>query len=276
MNLHIPSDLGPLLQDFTVAVLTHSPHNLVDFAVEYFKKVQTDAKASPGETAACNYLPLCASQVSSNGSATKSKVPMYIIVDDDEAGEPDPAQVKPKTNKNKFARRSSVSAERYDPEADDAAEDGQEVVHPKSPEQRARLSQAVASILLFKSLDDAQLGRVVDAMFERRVSPNEMVIRRGDDGDNFYVIDRGRYGVMVSQDGQDKRVHQFENVGSFGELALLYNMPRSASIVAETEGVLWAMDRASFRRIVQRAAFKVGPQISLKGSLFVCCNTSTV
>ena len=38
---------------------------------------------------------------------------MYIIVDDDEAGEPDPAQVKPKTNKNKFARRSSVSAERY-------------------------------------------------------------------------------------------------------------------------------------------------------------------
>ena len=70
-------------------------------------------------------------------------------------------------------------------------------------------------------------------------------------------ISTGRFGVLVSQDGHDKRVHQFENVGSFGELALLYNMPRSASIVAETEGVLWAMDRASFRRIVQRAAFKV-------------------
>ena len=38
---------------------------------------------------------------------------MYIIVDDDEAGEPDPALVKPKTNKNKFARRSFVSAERW-------------------------------------------------------------------------------------------------------------------------------------------------------------------
>ncbi|GFO14671.1 CAMP-dependent protein kinase type ii regulatory subunit [Plakobranchus ocellatus] len=193
----------------------------------------------------------------SNGSVVmKSKVPMYIIVDDDEAGEPDPVLVKPKTSKNKFARRSSVSAERYDPEADDAAEDGQEVVHHKTPEQRSRLAQAVAGILLFKSLDDSQLGRVVDAMFERRVTPNEMVIRQGDDGDNFYVIDRGRFGVLVLQDGHDKRVHQFENVGSFGELALMYNMPRSASIVAETEGVLWAMDRASFRRIVQRAAFK--------------------
>ena len=86
---------------------------------------------------------------------------------------------------------STFRDSRYDPEADEAAEDGQEVVHPKSPEQRARLSQAVTGILLFKSLDDAQLGRVVDAMFERRVTPNEMVIRQGDDGDNFYVIDRG-------------------------------------------------------------------------------------
>lgn len=257
MNLHIPPDLGPLLQDFTVAVLAHSPSNLIDFAVEHFKKIQEDSKEShQGDTFLASHTSPQKTQVNSNGSVVKSKVPMYIIVDDDEAGEPDPAMVKPKTNKNKFARRSSVSAERYDPEADEAAEDGQEVVHAKSPEQRARLSQAVTGILLFKSLDDAQLGRVVDAMFERRVTPNEVVIRQGDDGDNFYVIDRGRFGVLVGQGGHEKRVHQFENVGSFGELALLYNMPRSASIVAETEGVLWAMDRASFRRIVQRAAFK--------------------
>ncbi|KAK3761205.1 hypothetical protein RRG08_022605 [Elysia crispata] len=244
------------LLDFAVAVLTHSPENLLDFAVEHFKKIQGEAKVSHDDAFPASHGGSTEPQASSNGSAVKSKVPMYIIVDDDEAGEPDPALVKPKTNKNKFARRSFVSAERYDPEADEAAEDGQEVVHAKSPEQRARLAQAVTGILLFKSLDDAQLGRVVDAMFERRVTPNEMAIRQGDDGDNFYVIDRGRYGVLVSQDGHEKRVHQFENVGSFGELALLYRMPRSASIVAETDRVLWAMDRASFRRIVQRAAFK--------------------
>ena len=36
----------------------------------------------------------------------------------------------------------------------------------------------------------------------------------------------------------------------------MYNMPRSATIMAENNGVLWAMDRASFRRIVLKAAFK--------------------
>lgn len=36
----------------------------------------------------------------------------------------------------------------------------------------------------------------------------------------------------------------------------MYNMPRSATVVAESEGTLWAMDRASFRRIVLKAAFK--------------------
>lgn len=52
------------------------------------------------------------------------------------------------------------------------------------------------------------------------------------------------------------QVHTFDNSGSFGELALMYNMPRSATVRAERAGSLWAMDRVSFRRIVLKAAFK--------------------
>ena len=48
----------------------------------------------------------------------------------------------------------------------------------------------------------------------------------------------------------------YEDTGSFGELALMYNMPRAATIQAETEGSLWAMDRQTFRRIVLKNAFK--------------------
>lgn len=51
-------------------------------------------------------------------------------------------------------------------------------------------------------------------------------------------------------------VHTYENCGSFGELALLYNMPRAASVKATTQGSLWAMDRLTFRRIILKSAFK--------------------
>lgn len=51
-------------------------------------------------------------------------------------------------------------------------------------------------------------------------------------------------------------MHTYENKGSFGELALLYNMPRAATIKAKSDGLLWAMDRQIFRRIVLKSAFK--------------------
>jgi len=110
------------------------------------------------------------------------------------------------------------------------------------------------------------MSDVIDAMFERLASPGEYVIRQGDDGDNFYVIDSGVYDVIITTrratgDGGEPvetsaRVLQFDGRGSFGELALMYNQPRAASVVAVTEGRLWAMGRHAFRRLVLQSAFR--------------------
>lgn len=54
----------------------------------------------------------------------------------------------------------------------------------------------------------------------------------------------------------DNHIHTYDNRGAFGELALLYNMPRAASIKATTSGTLWAMDRQTFRRILLKSAYK--------------------
>ena len=230
MNFEIPEGLGDILRDFTVAVLRDRPRDINDFAVEYFTKARDRKKPKA--------------------------IPMYIIVDDDDAGEPDPTKIKKiaKVAGKQFARRHSVSAERYDPEEDD--DEDQPVVHPKTDEQRDRLMEAVGGILIFKSLDTDQMQQVVDAMFERKSTNGDRIIQQGDDGDNFYVIETGIYDVKVTRDDEEIKVHQFANQGSFGELALMYNMPRSATVDAITEGRLWAMDRKSFRTIVLKSAFK--------------------
>ncbi|XP_076447640.1 cAMP-dependent protein kinase type II regulatory subunit-like isoform X3 [Babylonia areolata] len=152
-------------------------------------------------------------------------------------------------------RRKSVSAEAYNPETD---EDGGEakVVHPKSDIQRQRLADVVKNILLFRSLDQEQMQEVLDAMFEKAVQPGEHIIDQGDDGDNFYVIDSGTYDIFVDVDGKPKNVGNYDNAGFFGELALMYNMPRAATIIASSCGTIWALDRTTFRRIVLKTAFQ--------------------
>uniref|UniRef100_A0A8C9K8C4 cAMP-dependent protein kinase type II-alpha regulatory subunit n=1 Tax=Panthera tigris altaica TaxID=74533 RepID=A0A8C9K8C4_PANTA len=145
--------------------------------------------------------------------------------------------------------RRPICAETYNPDEEEEDTDPR-VIHPKTDQQRCRLQEACKDILLFKNLDQEQLSQVLDAMFERTVKVDEHVIDQGDDGDNFYVIERGTYDILVTKDNQTRSVGQYDNRGSFGELALMYNTPRAATIVATSEGSLWGLDRVTFRRII--------------------------
>lgn len=228
MSFEIPAGLTDLLQDFTVAVLKERPADLVQFAADYFNKLNENRNA---------------------GILEKPKGVRFIEAEPMQTGESDeePAEGPPK---QQFARRKSVSAEAYDPDEEDDEEE-EKIVYPKSDEQRKRLSEAVKPIFIFRSLDPEQMHCVLDAMFEKQVSPGDHVIDQGDDGDNFYVIDSGKYDIYVD----NKLVGKYEGSGSFGELALMYNMPRAATIIATTDGTLWAMDRLTFRRIVLKNAY---------------------
>lgn len=51
----------------------------------------------------------------------------------------------------------------------------------------------------------------------------------------------GTYDVFIDDNGQNRLVTQYDNKGSFGELALMYNTPRTATVVATSNGSLWAL-----------------------------------
>lgn len=61
----------------------------------------------------------------------------------------------------------------------------------------------------------------------------------------------GDYDIIIN----GNIVGSYAGSGSFGELALMYNTPRAATIIAKTDGVLWALDRTTFQHIVLRQAF---------------------
>ncbi|CAL1544230.1 unnamed protein product [Lymnaea stagnalis] len=239
MNFEIPPGLTDLLQEFTVAVLRARPPNLEAFASDYFNKL--NEKKNPSLKGAGIRFQTDVNVIDDNGNDSN---------EDDSEPEPPPGY----GTSGGRDRRKSVSAERYDPEADDDMS-YVKVVHPKSDDQRKRLNDAIKHILLFRSLDQEQMQEVLDAMFEKEVSPGQEIITQGDDGDNFYVIDSGKYDILVGEGKPKKVVGHYNNEGFFGELALMYNMPRAATIVASTKGTVWGLDRQTFRRIVLKTAF---------------------
>lgn len=86
----------------------------------------------------------------------------------------------------------------------------------------------------------------------------QTVIKQGDDGDNLYIIDNGELECFrFSQKTQENVFLKFYTPGdAFGELALLYNAPRAATIIAKTDVIAFALDRECFNHVVKDAATK--------------------
>ncbi|KAJ3158207.1 hypothetical protein HK101_001391, partial [Irineochytrium annulatum] len=168
---------------------------------------------------------------------------------DDEEEDDDVVAAPPPPTAYNRGRRTSVSAESMAPAASDV--DYVKVVIPKTDEQRSRIQASIKNNFLFRSCDEEQYADVVNAMSEKKVAPGETVIQQGGIGDYFYVVETGTLDVFVSRNGgAPVKVTDYGPGGSFGELALMYNAPRAATVTATAECVLWALDRVTFRRIL--------------------------
>jgi MFS family permease len=100
----------------------------------------------------------------------------------------------------------------------------------------------VREIPLLRPLPPATAEQLATSLVPVRVSAGEDVFRQGDSGDRFYLVDSGE--VVVSVDGQP--VQRLGRGGYFGEIALLRDVPRTATVTAETDTELLALERDEF------------------------------
>jgi hypothetical protein len=104
-----------------------------------------------------------------------------------------------------------------------------------SPE-RERI-ELLAGVSIFAPLPQTTLERLAAQLEEATVEPGTLIIRRGDPGDRFYVVAEGEVEIEGRRHGRGS---------SFGEIALLRDVPRTANVTAFTDVRLFTLDRDEF------------------------------
>jgi hypothetical protein len=111
------------------------------------------------------------------------------------------------------------------------------------PEARLNL---LRSLPIFAPLSAPSLERVASRLIPTEAPSGTEIVRQGDPGDRFYVIESG--GVRVSKNGH--QVATLERGDFFGEIALLREIPRTATVIATTDTLLYALERDDFLEAV--------------------------
>lgn len=153
-------------------------------------------------------------------------------------------------------------------------------IRQKSEDTKIKIIKLLERILIFKFLRKFQVPRIVDSMKRKRVKKGELIIEQNEEGDNFYVITSGDFEAFVEEDEGKKIVLKtYKKEGYFGELALIHQQPRACNVVALSDGLLYAIDAAVFKRVMTESSRRMNEILResiLEVPYFAALNTKEV
>ncbi|OMJ71203.1 hypothetical protein SteCoe_30645 [Stentor coeruleus] len=237
--------LDDFLHQFTAKALTEKPNNLKEYLLEFIQE-QLGLKLSESEQEELeNLRQYIKNQTKGKGSSSESQ------------SDNDDIEDLPMPPKNRLSlARTSISAEAFGQW--NKKEDFHPRIIPKSSEQKAKILERLSKSFIFASLDNKEKDIIVDAMEEKTFNNGIIIIEQGQDGNELFVVESGKLECtkIFKQEEGPKFLKFYHSGEAFGELALLYNSPRAATIKAVTECKCWCLDRGTFNHIVKDAAMR--------------------
>ncbi|XP_034968236.2 cGMP-dependent protein kinase 2 [Zootoca vivipara] len=120
----------------------------------------------------------------------------------------------------------------------------------KASSEKKLITDALSRNQFLKRLDPQQIRDMVECMYGRTYQQGSYIIKQGEPGNHIFVLAGGRLEVFQ----QNKLLSSIPVWTAFGELAILYNCTRTASVKAVTSVKTWALDREVFQNIMRRTA----------------------
>jgi anion transporter len=114
-------------------------------------------------------------------------------------------------------------------------------------------AELLAKVKLFAGIDRVTLAKLAAHLESVSVPRGSDLFRQGDPGDSVYLVARGSLGAFVSSGGgaPERRVNTIEAGNLFGEMALLGDQPRTATIRADADAEVLRLERAWFLALVR-------------------------
>jgi CRP-like cAMP-binding protein len=127
---------------------------------------------------------------------------------------------------------------------------------------------------MFAQLPPARIDELLRRFERVRVVRGESVIREGDEGDYYYVIESGRFQVGRLLGGAEVVLAELKTGDAFGEEALVSEAKRNATVTALTDGQVLRLNRAHFNELLRepllrRVAFEEASEKVRRGALWL-------
>ncbi|XP_044737413.1 cGMP-dependent protein kinase, isozyme 1-like [Chrysoperla carnea] len=162
-----------------------------------------------------------------------------------------PGAVSVPSNISTSLKKQGVSAESSDSAQQEASEI-QITRYDKDFRSKQLIKDAIMDNDFLKKLDACQVRELVDSMYQKDYEAGSYVIREGEAGAHLFVSANGEFEVI-----KDHVVLGKMGPGkAFGELAILYNCTRTASIRVIVDSKVWVLDRRVFQQIMMRTGLQ--------------------
>ncbi len=117
--------------------------------------------------------------------------------------------------------------------------------------QRIEERSELARMDLFRHTAPSELDPILEHLRTEEYPTGAVIIRQGEPGDRFYLLRRGRVEITRRlDDGTEQALAELGPGDYFGEMALLNDEPRTATVRALEPVVLWSLDKASFHELM--------------------------
>jgi CRP-like cAMP-binding protein len=119
---------------------------------------------------------------------------------------------------------------------------------PKQASKPLAIRDLLKQVTYFHNFTDIELRQLIEIGYRKRLTDSSILFREGDPGDAFYIILSGSVEVFVEK--IDKQLTTLQTGNFFGELSLMLGIPRTASVRALEDTILFVINNKGFEKLL--------------------------